>query len=78
MKILSLGAKLFLVDRPADMTKLIVTFHNFAIAPKNHKKCCELRLIRPQTQTKNPEYMYLSFFTPLAPSVEKIVNLHYR
>jgi len=76
MKILSLGAKLLLVDRPTYMTKLIVTFHNFAIAPKNHKMCYELRLIRLQTQNKNPEYMYLNFFTPLAPSVEKIVNLH--
>jgi len=59
------------------MTKLIVTFHNFAIAPKNHKKCYELRLIRPQTPNKNPEYMYLKFFAPLAPSVEKTVNLNY-
>jgi hypothetical protein len=39
---------------------------------KNHKKCHELRLIRPQTQHKNPEHMYLKFLTP---SVEKIVDL---
>jgi hypothetical protein len=38
---------------------------------KNH----ELKLIRPQTQHKNPEHTYLKFLTPLTPSVEKIVNL---
>jgi hypothetical protein len=31
---------------------------------KNHKKSHELRLIRPQTQHKNPEHMYLKFLTP--------------
>jgi hypothetical protein len=38
---------------------------------KNHKKSHELRLIRPQTQHKNPENTYLKFLTPLMPSVEK-------
>jgi hypothetical protein len=31
---------------------------------KNHKKSHELRLIRPQTQQKNPEHTYLKFLTP--------------
>jgi hypothetical protein len=39
MKIRPLGAKLFhadaWADRQTDMTKLIVTFHNFANVPKN-------------------------------------------
>jgi hypothetical protein len=34
MKIRPMGAELFQVDRQTDMTKLIVTFHNFANAPK--------------------------------------------
>ena len=40
----------------------------------NHKNSYELRLIRSQTQHKNPEHTYLKFLTPLI-SVEKIVNL---
>jgi len=28
---------------------------------KNHEKSHELRLIRPHTQNKNPEHMYLNF-----------------
>jgi len=36
-------------DGQADMTKLIVTSHNFAKVPKNHKKSHELGLIRPRT-----------------------------
>jgi hypothetical protein len=43
---------------------------------KNHKKSHELRLIRPQTQHKNPEDTYLKFLTPLRPSMEKTMNLH--
>jgi hypothetical protein len=27
---------------------------------KTHNNCHELRLIRPQTQQKNPEHMYLN------------------
>jgi len=42
---------------------------------KNHKNSHELRLIRPQTQHKNPQHMYLKFLTPPAPSVEKIFSL---
>jgi hypothetical protein len=42
---------------------------------ENHKNSYELRLIRPQTQHKNPEHMYLKFLTPVTPSVEKTVNL---
>ena len=42
----------------------------------NHKKSHELRLIRPQTQHKNREHMYLKFLTPLTTFVEKTVNLH--
>ena len=34
MKIRPVGAELFLADRRTDMTKLIVTFHNSANAPK--------------------------------------------
>ena len=41
---------------------------------KNHKWRC--RLIRTQTQHKNPERIYLKFLTLLKPSVEKIVNFH--
>jgi len=48
VQISNLGAKLFHVNRPTGMMKLIVTFHKFVIALKNHKKCYELRLIRPQ------------------------------
>jgi hypothetical protein len=42
---------------------------------KNNKKSHELRLIRTQTQYKNPEHMSLKFITPLTPSVGKPVNL---
>jgi hypothetical protein len=38
---------------------------------KDHKHSHELRLIRQQTQHKNPEQMYLKFLTPLTSSVEK-------
>jgi len=31
---------MFHVDRRADMTKLIVAFHNFVNARKNSKKAC--------------------------------------
>jgi hypothetical protein len=34
MKIRVVGAELFHADGRTDMTKLIVTFRNFAIAPK--------------------------------------------
>ena len=34
MKICPVGAKLFHADRRTDMTKLIVTFRNFAKAPR--------------------------------------------
>jgi len=36
MKIRPVGAE-FHADRRTNMTKLIVTFRNFANAPKNHK-----------------------------------------
>jgi hypothetical protein len=42
---------------------------------KNHKNNHELRLIRPQTQHKNPEHVYLKFLVPQTSSVEKTVNL---
>ena len=35
IKILPVGAELFHADRRTDMTKLTVSFHNFANAPKN-------------------------------------------
>jgi hypothetical protein len=38
MKIHPMGSELFHVDRQTDMTKLVVTFHNFADVPKNLKK----------------------------------------
>jgi hypothetical protein len=37
MKILPVGAKLFHVDGQTDMTKIIVTFRNFANVPSKHK-----------------------------------------
>jgi len=37
---------------------------------KNHKNSYELILIRPQTQHKSPEHMYLKFLTPLIMSGE--------
>jgi len=40
---------------------------------ENLQKSHELRLIRAQTQHKNPEHMYLNF---LIPSVEKTVDPH--
>jgi len=43
---------------------------------KNIKRSMNSRLIRPQTQHKNPENTYLKFLTPLPPSPEKTVNLH--
>jgi hypothetical protein len=43
---------------------------------KPPKKSYELRLIRPQTQHKNPGHMYLKFITPLTPYMEKIVKYH--
>jgi hypothetical protein len=39
MKILSLTAELFHADGRTDMTKLIVAFRNFAIAPKTVLSC---------------------------------------
>jgi len=36
IKILSVTAELFHVDRRTDMTKLLVAFRNFAIAPTNY------------------------------------------
>jgi hypothetical protein len=30
---------------------------------KNQEKSCELRLIRPLTQHKNPEHVYIKFLT---------------
>ena len=38
MKILPRGAELFDEDRQIDMTKLIVAFRNFPIAPKNYSQ----------------------------------------
>jgi len=43
---------------------------------KTIKRSMNPRLIRPQTQHKNPENTYLKFLTPLLPSVEKNMNLH--
>jgi hypothetical protein len=40
---------------------------------KNHKTSHERRLIKPQTQHKNPEHMCLKFSKP---SAEKIVELY--
>jgi hypothetical protein len=42
---------------------------------EGHKKSHDLRLLRPQTQHRNPEGMYLKLLTQLTPYVEKIVNL---
>jgi len=42
---------------------------------KNHKKSHEFKLIRPQTQHRNPEHVF-KFLTAQTPSVEKTVNLH--
>jgi hypothetical protein len=41
---------------------------------KNRKQSHEIILIRPQTQHKSPEHMYLKLFTPLTQYVEKRVN----
>ena len=38
MKIRPVGAEFFHVDGRADMTKLIVVFHNFANGPKNQRR----------------------------------------
>ena len=38
MKIRPMGAELFVADGRADMTKLIVAFHNFTKAPTNTEK----------------------------------------
>ena len=39
MKIRPVGAELFHADGRTDMTNLIITFRNFASAPKNRKRC---------------------------------------
>jgi hypothetical protein len=44
MIIRRVGAELFRADRRADMTKLIVTFRNFAIAPKKLSVSATLRI----------------------------------
>jgi hypothetical protein len=45
MKIRQLGAELFHVDRPVDMPKLTVTFHNFADVPKiNYSQLTVIKL----------------------------------
>lgn len=36
----------------------------------------KLRLVRPQTQQKELEHVYLQFLTTLTPAVETTVNLH--
>ena len=46
MKICPVEAELYHAD---GQKKLIVASHNFAKAPKNHKKSHELGLIKPQT-----------------------------
>jgi len=38
MKLFSVGARLFYVDRRTDMTKVTVAFRNFANAPTNGMK----------------------------------------
>ena len=38
MKIRTMGVKLFHAGGQTDMTKLIVAFHDFVIAPKNEEK----------------------------------------
>jgi hypothetical protein len=43
MKILHLGAELFRADGQTDMTKLTVTFRNFANVP-NKKNICSAKL----------------------------------
>jgi hypothetical protein len=42
---------------------------------KSHKKRHKYRLIRPQTEHKNPGHKYLKLLTPLTPSVEKTMYL---
>jgi hypothetical protein len=37
---------------------------------KHHKKHHKLKLIRPQTQHKNPEYTYLNFLIPLEEKIQ--------
>ena len=32
-------------------------------------------VIRPQTQHRNSEHMYLKFVTPVTPSLEKVMDL---
>ena len=39
MKILPVGAELFHMDRQTEMTKLIITFRNFANAPEDTELC---------------------------------------
>jgi hypothetical protein len=48
MKIRTVGAELLHADGQTDMTNLIVTFHNFANAPKN-----AYRLQSSRIQTEN-------------------------
>jgi len=40
MKFHPVGSELVHVDRQTDVTKLAVTFHNFANVPKNFKTFC--------------------------------------
>jgi hypothetical protein len=78
--------KLFSITGPHRNRKMVIgklkinykpqtyTWTNLQI--KNQWKSYEVRLIRPQTQHKNSEHMYLKFLTSLTPSVEKIVKFH--
>jgi len=53
MKIRPVGADMFHADRRTDMTKLIVTLHNYANAPKNSVLRRQLTLQIPVICTQN-------------------------
>ena len=53
MKIRPEGAEMFHADRRTDMTKLIVTLHNYANAPKNSGLHHQLTLQVPVICTEN-------------------------
>jgi hypothetical protein len=65
-----------IVDFPTRINKNLVSAVDNEPQINYCKKSHELRLIKLQTQQKNPEHMYLKFLIPLTTSVEKIVDFH--
>ena len=56
-----MGAKLFHVDGQMDMTKLVVSFRNFANAPKNKTMyACKQKVQKLQYKTSQYKYLHIT------------------